>query len=208
MEIRSIGNTAATTGQKPVMDSAAVPQSAQRAPSEQVTVQLAKAVPQTAQLESMNAARKPADTRGAEQQAGADVSARMASNEAKAEANRRPAPKEDARSAEGRLVERQQEARAAKEAQDAKAAKNAEPMDEAAMQAEKERAQEAVTTIEESLGAGTHLNLSVEEELGRVVVKFVDSETDEVVKQFPSEDAIALAKSLRKMTGVLFKAQA
>lgn len=40
------------------------------------------------------------------------------------------------------------------------------------------------------------LRLQVEKELQRVVVKVVDKDTDEVIRQIPSEQTIALAKRL------------
>lgn len=40
------------------------------------------------------------------------------------------------------------------------------------------------------------LRLQVEKELQRVVVKVVDKDTDEVIRQIPSEQTIALAKHL------------
>ncbi|WAW11345.1 flagellar protein FlaG [Oxalobacter vibrioformis] len=43
---------------------------------------------------------------------------------------------------------------------------------------------------------------------GRVLVKVVDPETKDVIKQFPSEEAIALAKSLGQGNGSLHRAKA
>lgn len=40
------------------------------------------------------------------------------------------------------------------------------------------------------------LRLQIEEELQRVVVKVVDQETDEVIRQIPSEQTLAMAKRL------------
>lgn len=44
---------------------------------------------------------------------------------------------------------------------------------------------------------GRSLNFSVESDLNQTVIKVVNTETDEVVRQIPSEEAIALAKSLQ-----------
>ncbi|NLC24868.1 MAG: flagellar protein FlaG [Oxalobacter sp.] len=61
------------------------------------------------------------------------------------------------------------------------------------------RVKEAMESIAQSLGSlskSTNLEFSIDDELGCIVVKVVDPETKDVIKQFPSEDAIALAKSL------------
>lgn len=82
-------------------------------------------------------------------------------------------------------------------------------LNEAARHAEMAKTQQAVNDIAESLGpVASALEFSVDEELGRVIVKIVDPENQEVIKQIPSEDAISLAKSLGKMTGMLVKTQA
>ena len=64
-----------------------------------------------------------------------------------------------------------------------------------------ERVKKAMESIEKSLDSlarSSGLQFSIDDDLGRVVVKVVDPETKEILKQFPSEDAIALAKSLGK----------
>jgi len=54
----------------------------------------------------------------------------------------------------------------------------------------------------------TSLQFSVDKELGRVVVKIMDSETKEVIKQIPSEDVLALTKALSKVAGLLVEQKA
>jgi uncharacterized FlaG/YvyC family protein len=82
------------------------------------------------------------------------------------------------------------------------------PMDDAEKQAEMERVQQAVDEIAESLGNQGRLRLAVDEDLGRVIVKVVDPETEETIKQIPSEDAMALAKSIGRMRGMFVNAKA
>ena len=60
----------------------------------------------------------------------------------------------------------------------------------------------------DSLSRKSGLEFAVDDELGRVVVKVLDPETREVLKQFPSEDALALARSLRGGSGSLHRAEA
>lgn len=53
------------------------------------------------------------------------------------------------------------------------------------------------------------LHFSLDKDSGRVVVKVVDSETREVIRQIPSEEVIALAQGLglKESAGALFDTQ-
>jgi flagellar protein FlaG len=57
------------------------------------------------------------------------------------------------------------------------------------------------------------LNFSVDEELGETVVRVIDENTGDIIRQIPSEDMLTLAKSLaeikeRSTKGLLFKGDA
>jgi flagellar protein FlaG len=52
------------------------------------------------------------------------------------------------------------------------------------------------------------LYFSVDEGSGQVVVKVVDTQTKEVIRQIPSEEALAMARGLEKYNGMLLRAQA
>ena len=54
----------------------------------------------------------------------------------------------------------------------------------------------------------TSLQFSVDEDLGRVVVKIMDGETKEIIKQIPSEDVLTLTKALGKVAGLLVRQEA
>ncbi|MDR2925184.1 MAG: flagellar protein FlaG [Azoarcus sp.] len=54
----------------------------------------------------------------------------------------------------------------------------------------------------------TSLEFSIDEDLGRIVVKIMDNETDEVIKQIPSEDVLALTKALDKVAGLIVEQEA
>jgi flagellar protein FlaG len=54
----------------------------------------------------------------------------------------------------------------------------------------------------------TSLQFSVDKDLGRVVVKIMDNETKEVLKQIPSEDVLALTKALGKVAGLIVRQEA
>ena len=55
---------------------------------------------------------------------------------------------------------------------------------------------------------GVDLALKLDEDLGRVVVKVLDRETDEVIKQLPSEHAVALSKRIDEMMQEFFDGDA
>jgi flagellar protein FlaG len=52
------------------------------------------------------------------------------------------------------------------------------------------------------------LGFSLDETSGQMVMQIKDTETNEVIRQIPGEDALKLAKQLDQLTGILFKAQA
>ena len=52
--------------------------------------------------------------------------------------------------------------------------------------------------------AGNKLQFNVNKELGEVVVSIVDSSTNQVVKQIPSEDMLNLKLRIRKAIGSVF----
>lgn len=54
----------------------------------------------------------------------------------------------------------------------------------------------------------SNLNFSVDEESDQLIVKVVDSETDEVIRQFPTEQAIELSKKLEEVIGLIFNDRA
>jgi len=52
------------------------------------------------------------------------------------------------------------------------------------------------------------INFSVDESSGIRVVKIVDRNSNEVIRQMPSEEAVALARALDKLQGLLIKDKA
>ncbi len=52
------------------------------------------------------------------------------------------------------------------------------------------------------------LQFSIDDESGTTVVKVIDRETEEVIKQIPSEEMLALAKAIGQLKGLLVKQQA
>ena len=54
----------------------------------------------------------------------------------------------------------------------------------------------------------SQINFSIDEESGVRVVKILDSVSKEVIRQFPSEEAIEIARALDKLQGLLIKDKA
>jgi flagellar protein FlaG len=54
----------------------------------------------------------------------------------------------------------------------------------------------------------SHLEFSVDTDTGRNVVKVVDMRTHEIIRQFPSHEALAIAKALDSFQGLLLREKA
>lgn len=53
-----------------------------------------------------------------------------------------------------------------------------------------------------------NLQFSVDDDTGKTIIKVVDSTTNEVIKQIPSEEMIAIAKAMDKLKGLLIQQKA
>src|SRR5262249_46281097 len=71
---------------------------------------------------------------------------------------------------------------------------------------EVQRAAEAITKASEQSDKG--LRCSVDHDTGITVVKVVDSTTDEVIRQIPSDEVIAISRSIDRLQGILLKHKA
>lgn len=50
----------------------------------------------------------------------------------------------------------------------------------------------------------TRLNFTIDDDTDDVVVKIMDKETDEVIKQFPAEELLELREKMQDLSGLLF----
>jgi len=67
----------------------------------------------------------------------------------------------------------------------------------------------AVADINDHLGQlRRDLQFSIDDTSGTTVVKVVDAETDEVIRQIPAEDVLELRKRLEEAEGVIFRGEA
>jgi flagellar protein FlaG len=76
-------------------------------------------------------------------------------------------------------------------------------------QARKEKAAEPLENVVSDLNKLVHelhreLRFAVDDESGDTVIKVIDRETDEVVRQIPSEEVMRLRKRLQEAAGVIF----
>lgn len=72
-----------------------------------------------------------------------------------------------------------------------------------------EEVRESVDKINQAIQSlARNLQFSVDEDTKMNVVKVVDTDTKDVIRQFPSEEALAIAKALDKLQGLLFKEKA
>lgn len=69
--------------------------------------------------------------------------------------------------------------------------------------------QEAVNEMARAIEpVAQNLRFSIDEDTGKTVVKVVDTHTDEVIRQIPSEELIAISRALNKLQGVLLHQEA
>ena len=52
------------------------------------------------------------------------------------------------------------------------------------------------------------VSFTMDEESGKTIVKVVDTATQEVLRQFPSDEALSIARSIDKMQGLLIREKA
>lgn len=72
-----------------------------------------------------------------------------------------------------------------------------------------EQVTEAVDQIQQFTQTLTqNLKFSIDEDTGKMVIKIVDAQTQEVIRQMPSEEAIKIASALGKIQGLLFNGHA
>ncbi len=78
----------------------------------------------------------------------------------------------------------------------------AAPQETASLEQTLQGAQEAAEA------AGANLQFTIDKDSGKTIVKVVDSQTSEVIRQIPSEELLALARSMSKTEGLLISQKA
>jgi flagellar protein FlaG len=72
-----------------------------------------------------------------------------------------------------------------------------------------EQVQQALEQIQRVVApVAQNLQFSIDKGTGKTVVRVVDSETNEVVRQFPTEEILSIARALDRMQGLLINGKA
>lgn len=75
--------------------------------------------------------------------------------------------------------------------------------------ADNARLDQAVEAINKFLKpVASSLEFSVDEDSGRTLVKVIDTDTNDVLRQYPSKEALAISQELGKLQGLLLKDKA
>lgn len=75
-------------------------------------------------------------------------------------------------------------------------------------EAVKERLENSVSQLKDLVqSVQRDLQFSIDDFSGKTVITVLDSKTEEIIRQIPSEEVLALAKSIDSMKGVLFSAE-
>lgn len=84
------------------------------------------------------------------------------------------------------------------------------PQPQQASQPSQAEVQKALQAIKEKLGSMelNNLQFSVDDSTGQVVARITDGTTGNLIRQIPSEEALAIAKDLDRLKGLLLRQQA
>ncbi len=84
-----------------------------------------------------------------------------------------------------------------------------EAIDQSSTQFSREQISQALEEVKQALpNMARNLQFSVDEDSGRTVVKVVDTNSNEIIRQIPSEELLAIAKTLTSSKGLLIKQEA
>lgn len=84
---------------------------------------------------------------------------------------------------------------------------NIKPVDQVKQQVSVSKLEQATQKINQAMLAN-NLQFTVDKDTGINVVKVVDTVTKEVIRQFPSEEVLAIAKVLDQLQGLLLREKA
>lgn len=76
-------------------------------------------------------------------------------------------------------------------------------------EANRQQVEDAVKAVNEFIKPlNNSLQFNIDDDTGKTVVKVVDMATKEVIRQFPSEEMLSIAKAIDKMQGLLIQQKA
>jgi len=83
------------------------------------------------------------------------------------------------------------------------------PADQAQQTASADQINKAVKSINKTVQASApNIEFSVDHDTDKLIVKIIDQQTKQVIRQIPNEEVIEIAKSLDKLQGLLIKQSA
>lgn len=86
---------------------------------------------------------------------------------------------------------------------------NAKPQEQAQRVPSAGELQKALEEVEKAVAPmAQSLQFSLDKDSGKTVVKVMDTDTNEVIRQIPSEEVLAISKAVDKLKGLLLKQQA
>ncbi|PTN13136.1 flagellar protein FlaG [Nitrosomonas aestuarii] len=69
--------------------------------------------------------------------------------------------------------------------------------------------EQAIEKIQETVNnMAQNLRFSIDEDTGKTVIKVMDAQTQELIRQIPSQEAISIARTLDKVQGLLLDDEA
>ena len=72
-----------------------------------------------------------------------------------------------------------------------------------------EQVKQAVEAVQQAVKpVAQNLQFSIDKETGKTIVSVVDSVTQEVIRQIPGEEILAIAKAIDRMQGLLVRQKA
>jgi len=85
----------------------------------------------------------------------------------------------------------------------------AAPLPERQAQPSPEQVQQAVIEVRKIVEpVARNLQFSIDKETGKTIIKVVDATTNEVIRQIPGDEIVAIAKAIDRMRGLLLHQQA
>lgn len=74
--------------------------------------------------------------------------------------------------------------------------------------ADRDRLEDSVSQLKDLVqSVQRDLQFSIDDFSGRTVITVLDSKTEEIIRQIPSDEVLALAKNIASLKGVLFSAE-
>ena len=114
------------------------------------------------------------------------------------------APARDAQAARN-----QTESAASVETRPENVRQNANPQEQAQRVPSAGELQKALEEVEKAVAPmAQSLQFSLDKDSGKTVVKVMDTDTNEVIRQIPTEEVLAISKAVDKLKGLLIKQQA